>query len=115
MKRKTENSTKYENSRKITFFLASVIFIHFLNSNYRGFANFNYYCFIHFTHYSKNTKFLFSKNVNVAAGKVVGASQTGKESQKESLQEIDFSAMSYTQAKKIEMDTQVTNNRKFVL
>ena len=49
----------------------------------------------------------YSKNVNLAVGKVVGASQTGKESQNVS-EEIDFSKMTYTQAKKLEMDTQVS-------
>ena len=42
----------------------------------------------------------------MAVGKVVGASQTGKESQNIS-EEIEFSKMTYTQAKKLEMDTQV--------
>ena len=44
--------------------------------------------------------------VNKSAGEVVGASQAGKENI-EALETIDFTKMSYTQAKKIEMDTQV--------
>ena len=49
--------------------------------------------------------------VNKSAGEVVGASQAGKENI-EALETIDFTKMSYTQAKKIEMDTQV---RKYFL
>ena len=52
------------------------------------------------------TKISFSKMVNKSAGEVVGASQAGKENI-EALETIDFTKMSYTQAKKIEMDTQV--------
>jgi TolA-binding protein len=49
-----------------------------------------------------------SKNVNQAAGEVVGASQAGKdENSGKNLEFIDFTKMSYTQAKKVEMDTQV--------
>ena len=47
--------------------------------------------------------------VNKSAGEVVGASQAGKENI-EALETIDFTKMSYTQAKKIEMDTQVQYN-----
>ena len=44
-----------------------------------------------------------------SAGEVVGASQAGKENI-DALETIDFTKMSYTQAKKIEMDTQVKCN-----
>ena len=47
-----------------------------------------------------------SRQVNRAAGEVVGASQSGQERHEQEI-EIDFGAMSYTQAKKLEMDTQV--------
>lgn len=49
--------------------------------------------------------------VNKSAGEVVGASQAGKENI-EALETIDFTKMSYTQAKKIEMDTQVIQHKK---
>ena len=53
--------------------------------------------------------------VNKSAGEVVGASQAGKENI-EALETIDFTKMSYTQAKKIEMDTQVrTSFLDFIL
>ena len=51
--------------------------------------------------------------VNKSAGEVVGASQAGKENI-DALETIDFTKMSYTQAKKIEMDTQVKCNSFFV-
>ena len=64
--------------------------------------------FLLFIRYHNDSFLLYySKNVNLAVGKVVGASQTGKESQNVS-EEIDFSKMTYTQAKKLEMDTQVS-------
>ena len=47
--------------------------------------------------------------VNKSAGEVVGASQAGKENI-DALETIDFTKMSYTQTKKIEMDTQVKCN-----
>lgn len=51
---------------------------------------------------------VLSKQVNKAAGKVVGASQSGKTStEKSATDNVDFSKLSYTQAKKVEMDTQV--------
>lgn len=51
---------------------------------------------------------VLSKQVNKAAGQVVGASQSGKTStEKSSTENVDFSKLSYTQAKKVEMDTQV--------
>jgi len=50
--------------------------------------------------------------VNKSAGEVVGASQAGKENI-EALETIDFTKMSYTQAKKVEMDTQVIISHKF--
>ena len=55
---------------------------------------------------------LFSKKVNKAAGEVVGASQSGAE---EADVQIDFTKMSYTQAKKIEMDTQVRTFESSIL
>ena len=48
--------------------------------------------------------------MNKAAGEVVGASQSGAE---EADVQIDFTKMSYTQAKKIEMDTQVRTFEDF--
>ena len=47
--------------------------------------------------------------VNNSVGEVVGASQAGKDCS-EATEVIDFSSMSYTQAKKLEMDTQVGPN-----
>ena len=50
--------------------------------------------------------------MNKAAGEVVGASQSGAE---EADVQIDFTKMSYTQAKKIEMDTQVRTFENYVI
>ena len=50
--------------------------------------------------------------MNKAAGEVVGASQSGAE---EADVQIDFTKMSYTQAKKIEMDTQVRKIKTKIL
>ena len=51
--------------------------------------------------------------MNKAAGEVVGASQSGKEQAESEIETIDFSKMSYTQAKKIEMDAQVCQTFSF--